>query len=731
MSGFLLTEQPHHDPDERYAAQIGDPSPQLSNHPLDAEDAVACLRQCEEWFDEAKDAQAQSRFERMRDHDYYDGYQYDEATLYTLLEREQAPLVFNLVKTVCDWVTGTERRTRIDWNVLPREDDDVRLARYKKDLLKYLSDVNKVPWHRSKAFDDCVISGLGWMEECLANDRLEEPLVARYQDWRSMWYDPYSRMPDLSDCRYIVRAKWLDLDYAIAMAPDREAQLRAAAHNIFDGDYESVEDESELPQVFGHLREMGRTHRSPVIARGTMSLRRRARQRVRVFETWFKKPEKRSLVYGPTTEFHNQPYSEANPDHASLRRDGLITVTDAVTDTMHVAIWIRGHLLAKQDSPYRHNRFPFTPFWAFREGRDGSPYGVIRQLRDPQDDYNKRRSKALFLLSTNQVIYEEGAIDEDDEANVLAEVAKPNGQIRVRRGALSEGRIQIRAGAELVSGQVQLMNEDKENIYEVSGVTRDNVGQESNAVSGKAILAKQQQGAVSTASLFDNLRLAHQLSGEKMLSNIEQFMSLPKQFRVIGRNGQIEMLKINQPQFDPLTGTVQFLNDVTKSAADFVVDQQDYRETMRMAMAEQVMETIGKLPGEVGLALLDVAIDLTDLPNKTELANRIRALNGQSAPGTEDTPEAQAAKAEADNARRAAQELEMRERAAKVGLTEAQTGKTVAQTRQIAVQGKRDALDTAGLMATALPLAPAADRLYDPTPPAPPAAPAEPTTIEA
>lgn len=702
-----------HDPDERYGGQIGDPPPEISTHPLDSEEAQAVLRKLEAWFDEARDAQSQSRFERMRDFDYYHGYQYDEETLATLQARGQAPLVFNLVKQVVDWIVGTERRTRIDWNVLPREEGDVAMALLKRELLKYVSDVNKAGWHRSRQFFDKVVGGVGWVEEAIAKDRLEEPLILRWQDWRHMWWDPYSRSDDLSDCRYVIRAKWMDLDYAIAAWPGREALIRSAALNVFDGDYESLEDEAELPQVFGHVRESGRTRQYPVVARGTMTLRRRARQRVRVFEAYYRKPERRELIHGPGTDFHGQVFDAKNADHMGLRRDQVITTTEAVTDAINYGIYLRGGLLEYGPSPYKHNRFPWTPSFAYRDDRDGQPYGVVRNIRDPQDDYNKRRSKAQFMLSTNRVLYEEGTIDEDNEDQVLSEVSRPDAQIRLRKGALQNNAFRIEPGAQLVDGQVTLMNEDKSLIYEVSGVTRENVGQESGAISGRAILAKQQQGAVTTAALFDNFRLAIQLSGEKTLANIEQFMSMPKKFRVLGRTGAAEFLKINQPVLDPFTGKVEFLNDVTASQADFVVDQQDYRETVRMAMAEQLLETIGKLPPEVALQLLDIAMDMTDLPNKAEIANRIRSLNGQIAPGKENTPEAQAAKKAQDDARARAEQLEEDERRAGIGLKQAQTGLTVAKTKQTTVLGRRDALDTAAMIATAIPLAPAADRLFD------------------
>ena len=52
--------------------------------------------------------------------------------------------------------------------------------------------------------------------------------------------------------------------------------------------------------------------------------------------------------------------------------------------------------------------------------------------------------------------------------------------------------------------------------------------------SGKAILAKQDQGQMVTAEIFDNQLLAHQLEGELVLSMIEQFYTEEKTFSVTG-----------------------------------------------------------------------------------------------------------------------------------------------------------------------------------------------------
>lgn len=700
---------PKHDPDSRY--EQGSDVDERGEHPLDNAENHTLFTRLWTWWVETRDAHTESRSKRLRDHEFKDGRQWDPEEEAEIRDRGQEPLVFNLIKLMVDWVVGTERRTRIDWNVLPREDDDVEGAQLKKNLLKYTSDVNKTGWHRSLAFEDAAISGVGFLEDCVVKATNEEPCASRYQDWRGIWWDAHSRDPLFDDCRFMFRRKYLDLDYAEAMFPERVEALRRAATCNLDPGLELLEDDSMLPALFAGAQNA--LSRSIAIAMG------RARERVSVWECWYREPrrEKRlESVFGAEDPLHGAAFDPANPEHAAAEQNGLFSLTEGVTDVMRVAFFCESGLLEVKDSPYKHGRFPFTAIWGYRDHLDGMPYGIVRQVIDPQRDYNKRRSKALFLLSTNQVLFEDGTIDEEGEDEVFAEIARPDGRIRVRTGALADNRFQIRPGQDLAMGHVRMMEEDKENILEVSGVTRENVGQSSNAVSGKAILAKQQQGAVSTAALFDNLRLAVQDSGEKQLANIEQFMSLPKKFRVLGADGAAKWVMANQPIYDPYTGEVEFANDITKRSADFVVDQQDYRETIRMAQSESLFELIGNIATsapEPALALLPMAIDLTDLPNKAQMANIVRQMIGQPAPGDEQGEEAQAAKAAQEQQQAEEAALAKAERKAATRLTNAKAAQAESAATRNTVQGRREALDTAGMVNAAVPLAPAADRLWD------------------
>jgi hypothetical protein len=130
-------------------------------------------------------------------------------------------------------------------------------------------------------------------------------------------------------------------------------------------------------------------------------------------------------------------------------------------------VFVDGHLLQDQPSPYKHNDFPFTPIWGNRRGRDNAPYGVIRVIRDPQEDFNKRMSKALYALSTRRVVMEEGAVDDIEE--LREEVARPDSIIVLKKGY--KERIEIHTDTEVAEEHLQYAEIDARMIQDLSGVT--------------------------------------------------------------------------------------------------------------------------------------------------------------------------------------------------------------------------------------------------------------------
>jgi len=363
-------------------------------------------------------------------------------------------------------------------------------------------------------------------------------------------------------------------------------------------------------------------------------------------------------------------FDENNQDHQTLVDEGLASVYDAIRMGIRVMIFCSKGVLYDGPTPYNHNRFPFVPIWAHRKKVDNSPYGMIRQLRDPQEDLNKRRSKALHILNTRQVIADENATDDWDD--LKAEVDRPDGLIRIKPGA----NFTFQSDTNLAQEHVMLMNQDAEYIERTGGVNDEMMGRQTNAISGRAITARQELGTTLTMTMFDNLRLAFQLIGEIKLSLIEQFYSEAKVIRIQGAPNQFEFEEINHQ--DPDTG--EMLNDITASQADFVIDSQNFTASMRQAAFEQLMSMMEKLPPEVALALLDIVVDMSDVPLKETLVARIRQISGQKDPSKnpEDPEEVAQRQMEAEEQQRqkdlleAVQMLELRLKEAQAVKTEAE-----------------------------------------------------------
>lgn len=657
-----------------------------------------------DWYHQALDAFEDNRREQAIDAAFYDHQPWSYEELAALAARHQAPSQYNKIKQVIDWLIGTERRMRLDWRVSPRGPSDVEIAKIKQGLVKYLDDVNGFPWERSRAFADAVKVGIGWIEETISNAPDGPPVLLEYESWRNMLRDPTSRHQQLSDCRFLIRSKTLDLDYAQAMFPEYAEDLRmhSMAASRWVADFCDEIAETQLPQSLLIADRYGRT----ALHSGSMGTIHGERRQIRIHETWFRAPESAKRIQSPYhPKLHGRWFDERDPEMRDMHRNKAITLADAMRQRMRVAFWIPGTLLSAQDSPFRHEKFPFTPTWAYRRDSDGAEYGVIRGIRDPQTEVNKRASKALWHLSANQLIAEETAIVDWDEA--VEEVAKPDGVLKVRDGRLAGVRIE--RGTELANAQVQMMEIAVAHIHDGSGVNREQLGRDTNATSGRAIMAKQAEGSVTTAELFDNFRLAFQTSGQKVLSLAEQYIHAPMVFRVTEEVGALQWQEINQPVLDEAGNIVEFQNDITAQQADFIVAAQDWRETQRQAMAEQMLEMMGQMPPEVSMQLLDLVIDMTDLPGKSEFVKRIRAMNGQAAPDEADTPEAQQARAQAQARQQQIEELANRERAAKAAKDEASAAKLAADAESTRVKTQAAAIDTAGLIASAVPLAATAD----------------------
>ncbi|MFN8760258.1 MAG: hypothetical protein ACK5XA_15795 [Tagaea sp.] len=652
-----------------------------------AKEAQAQLEQLKSWRDQELARQASNRYQMALDEDFYDGMQWTVEDARELLARGQSPVVYNETKPTIDWLIGTERRTRIDHKVVPTQRGEPALkdAINKTKLLKYLTEVNRTVYNRSRSFEDQVKAGVGWIETGISDDAEDEPIFDRHESWRNVLYDSLGEDRDINrDSRYLFRMKWVDVDVAQAYFPEKRDEIERAA--------ESNPGNRGFEWWFGRrLSELDPDEGSGVVQSRWQHYDAAAwlynpRDRIQIYECWWRKPVAEDVMIGPGVK---------------SRR---------VRMQMHATLFTDGDTLWDGPSPYRHNKFPLIPMWCFRRARDGAPYGVVRNIRGPQESLNKRMSKSLFVMSSNQLIIESTAIDPSvmDEDEIRQEAAAPDGMIVLADGGTEKFKLERQN--DVAQGHLALADRDKVAIREGSGVSSESLARDTNVTSGVAMKRKHEQGSLLNLQIFDNLRMARQIEGEIKLALIEQFYTEEKVFRLTGERNIQDWVEINT--VDEVTGLR--LNDVTAFKAKFIVDEQDFREDIQRAMFESLMELLNQIATvnpQFAMNVMDLVIEYSDVPGRETIVKRIRELTGQTDPNEMPDPAVEMKKQKDAALQDKAKELELRQLEVKVAEVEARIQKTGAEKLLRMTEAMFSALQAAGIVAQVPGTTPIADEI--------------------
>ena len=543
------------------------------------------------WFRQAQLAQSQERAEAVKCWNYYSGYQYTQAELDALARRGQPPIVINRIKSTIDYVIGVLAKNRLSINCIPRSDDDPQKAYLASQVLSYVQDINDFHAAQLKAFTDAIIGGIGWLEARRSFDITKDPIKLGWVDWREMYRDPMSKEANLSDARYVIRTKWVDVEDAEAIWPDSKKELEYAAAT-WSSPYDADSDvaEASFPQELWWDS---------------------TRRRVRIFEILYRQYEAKELILnGPNGEI----FDPEDPRHVQLVQQGARIIKGKVP-IVKQAFLAGPYLLEEVESPYKHPHFWYVPIIAYQD-LDGQCYGIVRNLISPQDEINKRRSKAMHYLNSAQVLAEKGAISDPDL--FVEELHRPDGFMTYNKGFA----VEILRNLDLSAQHFQIMLEAGNEIDMISGVHKDARGEYTNARTGEAIRARQIGTQNILAPLFANMRSAIRLIGEITLSLVQQYYT---DERVIRISGTDQTVTLNKRTVDE-QGNVKFENTLFDLRADIVVGLQPATYTERQAMLSYMSEVLKAMPPQIGVMLLDMFVNMTDLPEKDEMVSRIRQI---------------------------------------------------------------------------------------------------------
>jgi len=591
------------------------PTDSAAGVPEDLQDSALPRGQVEMFLREIKH-QPHWRREADRAADYYDGNQLSPETVEKLRERGQPPLITNIIKPTIDTVLGMEAKSRSDWRVRPEDDEecDDEMAEALSVKLKHAEIESRADRAISDAYSAQVKAGLGWVEVGRENDPFKCPYRVRYVHRREIFWDWRAEQPDLSDARYLIRRRWLELEHAIALMPQYATLFRMTTGG-WAGFDPLLEQDSRLVQSW----EIERDTRIAAV-----DWRDIQRMRICLYEIWYRK-----WVRGYTLTLPNGTVLEAdfnNPRHNEAIVAGIAKVKQATFQKVRLAWYTGPHFLYDVPSPYKHNQFPYVPFFGHREDLTNVPYGLIRSMVSPQDEVNARKSKMLWALNSRRVVTDADAVTDHNKA--AQEVARPDAYIILNHNRKPNSTFRVDPGGELAAQQFQVMQEAKQEISEASGIHKSMQGQQSGATSGLAINSLIEQGMNTLAEINDNFRYSRRIVGEMLFELVKQDLTQGPAKVTIGEGKQKKVIVLNQPMQDPQTGQVVMVNDVAKVKAKIVLDDVPSTPTYRMQQLQMLTEITKSLPPNIQGFVIDFVIEATDLPKRHELADRLRAAVG-------------------------------------------------------------------------------------------------------
>ncbi|MGR2881746.1 portal protein [Vibrio vulnificus] len=595
---------------------------------------------------------------------YYDGDQLSPKVREKLEERGQPTTVHNLIAPTIDGVLGMEAKTRTDLLVCA-DDPDEQMELMAEAVNAEFSDaarLGRLDKARSEAYASMIKSGVGFVEAY----RNPNPFGPKYKikpvPRDEMFWDWFSTEGDWSDCRWAMRMRWMDIDELATLVPDKASILEYAKK-----DWKGFIDVENLEGLDPHLTSAHQAFNN--WSRDHSEYLSHNRERIRLQVVYVRHIERKPVV--ETQDGRVVEFNQNDLPQAMAIAMGRATVRQAQVSRIKEE-WYAGmyHLMSRDcDAPF--GMFPIVPFWGFRKDSSGEPYGLIARAIPAQDEVNFRRIKLTWLLQAKRVLMDEDATNMSQQ-QVLEEVERPDGLIKLNPNRKNQKSIadvfQVQQDFNIAAQQFNVMQDSMKLIQDTMGVYGAFLGQESNATSGIAIANLVEQGATTLAEINDNYNFGSQLLGELLLGYIlEDMKQQQNKAIVINRDDKRKRktVVVNEVSGDGLIN-----NDLTRLRAHIALAPIQQTAAYKSQLAERMMMITAQLPPEVQITVIDLVLELTDVPNKQEFMERVRgALNIQKDP--EDmTEEEQAAMQQQQQQEQALQqkqlELQMREMEAKV-----------------------------------------------------------------
>lgn len=537
------------------------------------------------WLINAENFEREWRKRNERNFAFYDGDQWSEEEKYALERRGQQPTQLNMIRPTVDLLLSIESEKRADIQVLGRNADDMEVGDILTSLLKQVRDQSNADFYESKAFREAIIGGRGWLyadigtRKSLGNAESENgQIYIRYVPWEEVLIDPYHRLPDGTDARFIIRKQWVDRDVLKKKYPNKADDITLS----FNDDYHGVE----------YHAQMDSPDRAVYDYYDVLS------GRVMICHCWYK-DAKGKVRY---VLFSQDIFLEGNAEDDS-----------------------------KNETPAEIDCYPLVPFTAFTR-QTGVPQGLVEHIIDYQVQINKLNSKYLWDLSCNRLIIESDALETsiNDIEDAALEWSRPNGVVVTRSGGLNKIRSEenlnelqyLDSHLQMLLSLMQRTSGVNDSMMGLSSTNERSATQQSNRIL---------QGSSMQTQLLENMHFAKLAINKVILQLIAKHYTKGFAVRILQPNQTYKFEGLNQDVVNEYGEVIARLRDI-KDILRFdviltrVAPFSSIRER-QLAMFTELAKS-GVVPPEI---VGRVTLNLMDIPHKQDIIAQMDSLYQQQA----------------------------------------------------------------------------------------------------
>jgi PAS domain-containing protein len=507
-------------------------------------------------------------------------------------------------------VTNDQRQNRPAIKVHPVDDvADPKTAKVHQGLIKHIEVSSGADTARDTAFENAVRGGYGYyriVTEYLSPDSFEQEIrVKRIRDADTVYLDPNHQEPDGSDAEYgfIFERKPKDLYI------DEYGESKLAKTGEWDLGVSSVPDwvEQDTVLIAEYFYKEYETKTLALLSDGQVMEKAEAEKYI----------ASRAVQ---ATDEAGQPIGEPAPDVSIVRERTARTPSIKWCKLNGVEI------LSQTDWPGRW--IPILPVYGAEIVVDGKLIreSLIRHAKDPARMYNFMRSneaETITLAPKAPWVIEEHQL-EGYEHDWATANKKNHAFLKYKAHSVNGTPIpppQRQAFEPPIQAVTQASMLAADEVKATMGLYDASLGNRSNETSGIAIQRRNQQAQTSNFHFTDNLNRTIRHEGRILLDLIPHIYDTARTARIIGEDGEQDVVQLNQEYQDKSGETVKHALGVGKY--DVTIDTGPSYQTRRQEAQVFMQDMVKAYPATMQVAG-DLVLKNSDVPGAADLAERFK-----------------------------------------------------------------------------------------------------------